>query len=193
MYLKKTKYFLILLLIFVSKAHSQEEESYGFDKGDFFISGGVNYQGPSDKTLFIEPNAGYFLTENIAIGIESGFAVGKTLNLTSYDSYEAGIFGQYYFRPKKRFNLFAEISAGYVKTKTELRSINVDFDTFHTTLSFGANFFLTKKLSLFTKIDVLEYSNTSIKSNGIIGPTEPNNIRVLPLNTGVHLGLRFKF
>lgn len=64
-------------------ASAQETTEGGFSKGDLFISGAVGFG--SEKTgdlktndFIVAPKAGYFVTNNIAVGLAVGFAGGVT-------------------------------------------------------------------------------------------------------------------
>ena len=193
--MKKFNYSIILLfVVFVSKAQDQNE--YGFNKGDIFVSAALNYE-ESNKLSLLNPEVGYFATSNIAVGINSAFLLPIGDNFENIDSFEISAFGRYYFRPEKRFNPFAEVSLGYFKRTFELpetSSIDSQSDLFKANVAIGANYFLTKRLSIFAKIDVLDYINGTSESFFTTPErTSGSEFQFLPIDTGLYLGIQFKF
>lgn len=63
-------------------ANAQETVSEGFSKGDVFINGAIGFgstkTGDNKTTGFeVAPSVGYFLTENVAVGVRLGFTSDK--------------------------------------------------------------------------------------------------------------------
>ncbi len=196
----KTFYSLLIILVaFSMTAYSQEDTSYGFDKGDFYFSGAFKYsslisdQFYPDNELFVEPSAGYFITDNISLGVQSEFLLSNTDN---YEGFGVGVNGRYFFMPKKRFNVFTELALDYSNTKTNFRTFNDKTEAYSATFSTGLNYFITKNLSLFAKFEILDYSYSQIdtNTNNFFNPPrnyDDHKIRIGPEN--LHLGVIYKF
>ncbi|WP_298549139.1 outer membrane beta-barrel protein [uncultured Aquimarina sp.] len=198
--MKTIKYALIALFI-SSMAYSQEEKkSYGFNKGDIFISTALNYGGfDSIDAFYIRPSAGYFLTSNISLGLQSEFLVSESSNFSSINSFGIGINGRYYFMPKKRFNVFAELALDKTtekRTSTFLnRNTESEVHQLSATISTGINFFITKKFSVFAKADLWKFSRTIFKSQTSEDFFQIENKRT-DYRSGIQdlsIGLQFKF
>ncbi|MEW7290977.1 outer membrane beta-barrel protein [Aquimarina sp. 2304DJ70-9] len=199
MNLKTTYSLLILLVAFSITAYSQEDTSYGFDKGDFYFSGAFKYSSlisdlsSPDNELFVEPSVGYFISDNISLGVQSEFLLSNTDN---FDGFGVGVNGRYFFMPKKRFNVFTELALDYSSAKTNFSFFNEETDAFSATFSMGLNYFITKNLSLFTKFEILDYSysQTDTRSGGFLpnqGNFDRHTGRIGPEN--LHLGVIYKF
>ncbi|AXT51007.1 hypothetical protein D1818_09280 [Aquimarina sp. BL5] len=141
----KTTLLLFITAITLSSIYAQEDSSFGFEKGDFTISGTMNYsyqnsesfrnniEGESYKfetkghNFSIIPEIGYFISSHLMAGLKFGYISSKTENYDNdlYDfsskgkGYSTGIFGRYYFSPQKRVSLFIELNAGYQMIKTD--------------------------------------------------------------------------
>lgn len=112
-------------------ANAQEAATTGFSEGDVFITGSVGFGSEKTgdaktNTFNFSPKAGYFVTSNIAVGVQLGFTSGKdTVETPAGDvenkqtGLEVGAFGRYYFTPTRNFSFFGQLSAGYVTNKTE--------------------------------------------------------------------------
>ncbi|MBQ4822292.1 outer membrane beta-barrel protein [Aquimarina sp. MMG016] len=197
----KTIYSLLIILFTFSITYSQEDNNYGFEKGDFYISGAVKYSGlisdqfTPNNELFVEPSVGYFISDNISLGVQSEFLLTNTDN---YNIYGVGINGRYFFMPKKRFNVFTELALDYSNAKTSFNTFKDTTEAYSATFSTGLNYFITKNLSLFTKFEILDYSysQTDIDRSPIFQPQgqqsfDNHRIRIGPEN--LHLGIMFKF
>ncbi|GAA4277235.1 outer membrane beta-barrel protein [Aquimarina mytili] len=198
----KTAYTLLVLTItFSITTYAQEEQDYGFNKGDFYVSGAFKYsslisdQFYPDNELFVEPSFGYFISDNISLGVQSEFLLSNTDN---YDAFGVGVNGRYYFIPKKRFNVFTELAVDYSNTKSSFSSFRDNTEAFSTTFSTGLNYFITKNLSLFAKFEILDYSYSEVDVNSgsffqFQNPRSYDNhtLRIGPEN--LHLGILYKF
>src|SRR5690554_4554520 len=69
----------------LSFAHAQEEEStFGFGEGDIFVEGNIGFGSTNNKNTEVKtssfefnPKAGYFISEDLAVGLELGFGSSK--------------------------------------------------------------------------------------------------------------------
>ncbi len=204
------KKFYILFIIIITfstttyaQEETQEETEYGFNKGDFFVAGALEYGGfisnqtTGDNSLSLAPSIGYFISENISLGIQSEFLVIKPDDF-SLNSTSVGINGRYHFMPKQRFNVFGELALDYTHQNRDsfFRGFNEEIKSISATGSIGMNFFITKNIALFTKFDLIEFSNSQYESNDIFfsernSKINQNSIKIGPEN--LNLGVMFKF
>ncbi len=198
----KTTYTLLVLTItFSITTYAQEDQSYGFHKGDFYVSGAFKYSSlisdafNPDNELFVEPSVGYFISDHVSLGAQSEFLLTNTDN---YESFGVGVNGRYFFMPKKRFNVFTELALEYSNSKIKFPSFNSNTEAISATFSTGLNYFITKNLSLFTKFEILDFSHSEVDTNSgnffqFQSPQsyDNNTLRIGPEN--LHLGILYKF
>ena len=151
-------------------ANAQETVSEGFSKGDVFINGALSFgstkTGDSKATGFeVAPSVGYFVTENIAVGVRLGFASNKQdvvepiVGELKQTSIAAGAFGRYYFTPASKFSFFGELAAEYNNTKSELGPGEIKTNGFAVAVSPGISYFVSKNIALEAAFGILGYSS----------------------------------
>lgn len=160
-------------------ANAQEATgTKGFAEGDVFITGSVGFgsekTGDAKTSQFnISPKAGYFVTSNIAIGVQLGYTsatdtevvegpFGSTTVDVDTNSFEAGAFGRYYFTPARDFSFFGQLSVGYASTKTEVEGVDGESKSngFNLGLAPGISYFVSEHIALEATFGLLGY-NTS--------------------------------
>src|SRR5690606_17220279 len=148
------KLLLSLAAVFVfGLVNAQETESNGFAKGDVFLSGSVGFSSESTgdvKTngFNITPSAGYFVSENIAVGLSLGYTSTKdeapNREDIKYSEFGIGAFGRYYFTPANKFSLFGQLGVGSQNGKYEQGSTEVKADGFNVAVAPGINYFVSE-------------------------------------------------
>lgn len=142
------KLVLTVILIFIAFssicAQNEKQELSGFDLNNFVITGSLSFSsiknGDNNKTnrFSFNPKAGYFLSDNVLIGITVGFSTekgnqyiitnnGSNINYlengdSKSTSISPGIFSRYYFSPKNKFSIFTELTLGYMWNETKIQS-----------------------------------------------------------------------
>ncbi|MCY1479711.1 Autotransporter beta-domain protein [compost metagenome] len=184
-------------------ANAQEETTEGFKKGDVFISGAVGFG--STKTgdfktsdFIIAPSAGYFVTENIAIGVALGYESSKIEfggDDAKNNTFSVGAFGRYYFTPASKFSFFGQLGVNYNSYDNEFDLEAEELgefkgDGFGVALAPGVNYFITKNLSLEATFGILGFETTKPDADG----AEKTNSFDFGLDTrDIRLGLVYKF
>lgn len=177
----------------------------GFAKGDVFISGAVGFG--STKTgdfktndFEIAPRAGYFVTENIAVGVALGYQSAK-LDFDGEDvknnTLSVGAFGRYYFTPASKFSLFGQLGVNYNSYDNEFAVVDGELvsgefkgDGFDVALAPGVNYFITKNFSLEATFGILGFATTQPDEDG----AEKTNSFNFGLDMrDINLGLVYKF
>lgn len=154
------KKIVLLIVLFVfnvsfSQTNNDEENEFnGFSKGDFALTGTISFNSlniggdTKNNKLAINPQASYFISDNISVGISVGYSLENRdeyvvypLNSTTgFSSTVAeaevktttmypSIFSRYYFTPKNKFSLFTGISFSYLAIKYEATNSSSVFDT----------------------------------------------------------------
>src|SRR5690554_1664089 len=90
-------------------ANAQEgEPTFGFSEGDFLIEGNIGFGSTNDKNFDVKtssfnfnPKAGYFISDDLAVGLDLGFGSNKTevagTETAKTSTVGIGAFARYYF------------------------------------------------------------------------------------------------
>ena len=171
---------------------AQEDNPFGFNTGDFIISGAINFTDSESTSVFINsndqtrsenifksrnlsiiPEIGYFLNKSLMIGASYGYlesvnesVIGGSRNKGT--GYVIGLNLRYYFTPFKRFSFFADLKGSQSKKDGEIRSSNYpslyENKQIGVALSPGINVFITKNLAVMSKIGSIGYFTSESKS-----------------------------
>lgn len=181
-------------------ANAQESESsYGFGEGDIFVTGGIGFDssktGDSKTNGFnFSPKAGYFITENIAVGI--GLEIGSTKVENGAEvktnTFGGEVFGRYYFTPSSQFSVFGELAVGFGSNKTEVEGVpgDVTSKTFGVNAGVGVSYFLNSNWALEAGWAGLGYNSND---NGGDGADKTNDFGLNVDLSSITLGLVYKF
>lgn len=188
-----------LAVVSFTLASAQEENGAGFAKGDIFISGGFGFvsqkQGDNKTNRFeIAPRAGFFVSDDIAVGAQVKFESIKNENgsLKETDSeISLGAFGRYYFSPANKFSVFGQLEANYISSKDEtLGQPDAKLNGFGLGLSPGLNYFISDNFALEVLWGILGYRT----SKPDVDNAESLNTFELRTNlTNINIGLVYKF
>ena len=186
-------------------ANAQETVSEGFTKGDVFISGAVGFG--STKTgdfktsdFVVAPKVGYFVTDNIAVGVAVGYESSKieVVDDLTNNTFSVGAFGRYYFTPASKFSIFGELGLNYNNYDNEfgvdndglLVPVDGKGDGFGVSVAPGVSYFIAKNFALEASFGILGYNSTKPDFEG----AEKTNSFEFGLDTrDIRLGLVYKF
>lgn len=175
------------------------------EKGNFLLGGGINYSfqnynnnGLSNQyynnltrqnTFKINPNIGYFIDKNVALGAELFYsnnqqksnynynpiydpAFSNYEQLSTTNTFGIGVFVNYYVPITDKLSFLLNSSVGFAnsKLKTEYsnnnRSEAATGNSFGLAVSPGLVYFVSPKLSLQTKFADLHYTSTKTSQDG---------------------------
>lgn len=187
-------------------ANAQETTgTTGFSKGDVFITGAVGYGSESTgdnetSTFTFSPKAGYFVTENIAVGINLGYTsqteteedgLGDTFD-TDTNTLEVGAFGRYYFTPARNFSFFGQLAVGMTSSKTEVEGVDGEYkeNGFNLGLAPGISYFVSEHIALEATFGLLGY-NTS--EPDVDGAESTDNFNIGANFNDINFGIVYKF
>ena len=167
------KILLSLAFIATGVAAQAQEKNYGFGEGDVLLEGSLKANTTDNKNTTLKtsdfsftPKAGYFVTDNFAVGVGLNMGSSKNENysdVTANTFTEKGsnfgfeVFGRYYFVDLNRFQPYAQVGLGYNSMKTERTSIINGVETKITNpktnglglnASLGFNYFVTPKVAI---------------------------------------------
>lgn len=199
-----------LFAVTIAIAQESTSEGRGFAKGDAFISGAVGFgkttTGDVSQSQFtIAPRVGFFVSDNIALGLELGY-VSTTSDVGEYDpflgeySYEVknntfaiGGFARYYSTPANDFSFFGQLSVAYASSKREVSLPGTTADKangFNIGLAPGISYFISDNFALEATIGLLSYNTAKPDYEGAES-TDTFNIG-LNLNN-INIGATYKF
>jgi outer membrane protein len=165
------------LFIAIALIAMQTSFAQTFSKGDTFVEGTVKFVSSDDtKTFNFNPSVGHFVTNKIAVGLSVNTENTKTAGVTTTDAFGFGVFARCYFlRIGEHFNVHSQLGVNSDKAG--------DTKTLGANLGLGANYFVTKNLSLTLSVaDLASYksvkggdSTTTVGFDGVKNPfTTPN-------------------
>lgn len=174
------KKILLSAVAIMAFGFANAQETTGFTKGDVFASGSIGYgsekTGENKNNVFnFSPKAGYFVTNNIAVGVKLGFTSGKQTQdaglatiETKTNTFEAGAFGRYYFTPASQFSFFGELSAGFNSAKTEIDGVPGESKSngFNVGVAPGISYFVSKNIALEATFGLLGYKTNKPDVDG---------------------------
>lgn len=176
-------------------ANAQEADNNGgFAKDDLFISGSVGYSSEStgdikNNQFEITPRLGYFVSENIAVGLQLGYQSVKDetpTGDTESSTFNVGAFGRYYFMPASKFSLFGQLGVDYMST---------DYDAykesgFGVALAPGISYFVSNNFALEATFGILGYQTVEPDVDG----AEATNTFDFGVNMNdINFGIVYKF
>ncbi len=180
-------------------ANAQEATTDGgFAKGDVFVTGGFGFS--SEKTgdlksngFEFSPAAGFFVTENIAVGARLGIMSGKVENgvtETKMNGFGVEAFGRYYMTPASKFSVFGELAVGIGSFKTETGPVETKSQTFGVNAGVGVSYFLSSNWAIEAGWAGLGYNTDD---NGGDGADKTNTFGLNVDLSSINFGLIYKF
>lgn len=155
-----------------------QAQEFDFKKGDFLVEGTLQATVEEGGMETLEkkssfgflPQLHYFVGDKWSVGAFGGFGNSKFENKpeastwqygTSYFTF--GLAGRYYFLDLgKRFKTFAALQASFIKTKPDdIQEFDfLDQKQYQTSAGIGANFFLTKNITIaYTFTNVMGFNH----------------------------------
>lgn len=181
------KKFLLIAIAFFAFATSNAQT---FSKGDTFVEGTVNFVTSNDvKTFNFNPSVGYFLTDKFAAGVTVNTQSTKTAGVTTSDSFGVGVFGRCYFlNIGEHFKTFSQLSiTSNDDNAADTKSLNAN-------LGLGANYFVTKNLSLTLQVaNLASYASVKAGNDSAVNTTTIGFNGVTNPFTTPTFGLNYRF
>ena len=150
------------------------------EKNTWMIGGSGNaYFGtnPSFMHITLNPNAGYFISDNWAIGLSSLVTTGFSSSAFGL-IYVQGIYTRYYLNLSERVSLFPELRTGAgLINKDSGGNFKMGYNS---NLAFGASFWINKNVAFEPKIDYTLYGSDI---GSFVGPP----LRLPTLNLGFQI------
>ena len=187
----------LLVFGFANAQEVKEASAFGFSKGNVFIEGQLSFESSKEtlsaagndvselkiSSVNFSPKAGYFVTDDFAVGVQLELVSGKReettiipgaptlVEETKVGGFGAGVFARYYFlKLGERFKTYTELGVGFGSAKVEDNSQETaKINTFGAGLDLGINYFVTKNIAIsFGLADVLAFNSTK-EENKVTG------------------------
>lgn len=198
---------LLLSLVAVSAfAFSTQAQT---EKGKIMLGGGVGFNSTkvegaskSDFRFNVIPSAGYFISDNFAIGTGVGYKYDKQVSEGSLNqSFEVAPFGRYYVGLSDQFKFFGQLSVpmsfGNLK---EVNEVTGDVgDKVGTTTQIGVQlapgfaFYPTKRVGIEVSVDGLRYNNYTVKDAATGNKATADSFGLEASTVTPKLGVMFHF
>jgi len=186
-----------------------QEKTFGFNEGDVLLEGNVSFSSTKNNNTDVKensftfaPKAGYFLTDDFAVGVQLDVTNSKT-EAGSAESKEntfgAGVFGRYYFLDLgQRFKTYGELGLGFASFKEENTFGNttneIKASGFGAGVGLGINYFVTEKIAInFALTDILSYTSYKRKDGESINSFGLQVNEINNFFSTAQFGLTFKF
>ena len=198
---------LLLSLVAVSAlAFSTQAQT---EKGKVLLGGSVGFNSTkvdgADKADFrfnVIPSAGYFVSDNFAVGTGAGYKYNKEVSQGSLSqSFEVAPFGRYYVGLSDQFKFFGQLSVpmsfGNVKDVDEVTG-DVG-DKLGTTTQIGVQlapgfaFYPTKRVGIEVSVDGLGYNNYTLKEEATGNKVKADSFGLNASTITPKLGVMFHF
>ena len=207
----KQKPILVLLLLLLStivfgqldqgKFFIQGSSSIGFShEKATYTSGGTSTESYKLAHFGFSPKAGYFVMDNLPIGLSINISTYKTTGISS--SYEnqsnkftIGPFARYYFLPQDKLKPMVEIAAGFGNSKDKSSGSGYNSESksgiFEFSIGAGASCFVTDHIAFDMLIDyhINKYKLKSQSSSSGIKSTTATDSSEKYTGIGINLGV----
>ncbi len=184
MKVKKTLSLLFLCLFMGTSVNAQIEKP--FSKGHMLIGGSFDFYSKRDvfalegadqtnKGFEIDVYAGYFLINQLAVGLKTGWGYNKNTWINNTPAFEKTLIIESFLRYYLPFGLFGEVSAGFGKSKLKHNSILYkNSNLFKWNIGIGYSLIITKNITIepslnykFLKVDGLNRFQDIEKTKGL--------------------------
>jgi outer membrane protein len=186
--------------------------SLGFGSGSSETTvGTVTADGPKLSNFNISPNVGYFIMDNLAVGLRIGYATTKstekdvpaagdeTINKTS--EFTVSPFARYYMEMGEKAGLFIDgsVDIGSGKGTNEVTSggttvtNELKMSTFGVNIRPGVYWFITDHIGLEGTFGSLGFNSYKDDDGGNPATENKSSSFGLNLNTGIAVGFNYYF
>ena len=204
-HMRKITLLLIVLLTFSSLSFAQ------LQKGNILLGGGVGYSNQNidheanasykSSSFTFSPQAGFFLHDNLALGLNLSYNNHSTTNesgssTTEFSSSQFGLgpFLRKYFPMGEQFALFGQVDLGYQFGKQENstggQNIKRDINALRLGTGLGFSFFPKDWISVDLTINPLSYTHLKVKDDEST-VSKTNNFDFSLNTTSLSLGAYF--
>jgi hypothetical protein len=135
------------------------------EKSDWLVGGGLQFNTSQSNSEFVfNPNVGWFVANNFAIGAQFFLSHSKLGNFKT-TSYGAGPFARYYFL-KKNVRPFVLVSGDAETGKIKFSSGSTTENAFNYFLGGGTAFFINQNVAL---EGIIGYKHSAVKNESGAG------------------------
>lgn len=174
---------VLLLLTLLAGTTSLAQAQTAIPAGTTSLGGSIGYsrhtesQGQDVVTskFQIAPSAGYFVADNLAVGINLNYSAGRTTisnypenNLDAATSLRVGPYVQYYKMLSEQFGFLGTLGAGYQRSFTPTytdpsTTLSVTRSGYYASLTPGVIFFPVPKFGISASVGYLGYDHVNVQ------------------------------
>lgn len=179
------KYLLVFTLTLLSitlTSAQEDDQEFGFTKGDVFLSGSVSYSKATQalvetKTFNFIPMGMFFVSDHFSIN--GGLLIGTSSNesINGNSTFDESSFGflagsSYYFTPENRFSFALSLAFSYEKINFD-DNAGFETDVTRTAIAFspGFNYFVSERFALQASLGAISYSDVN-NDDGVFPATD---------------------
>lgn len=191
---------ITIALLSITNIFAQEEDlGYYLFKGEVFLEGNLGYNSVTNEqrdnkttAYYINPKAGYFIADDIAVGIDLSYSQSEEasagVDTNNIKNISGGIFGRYYFLPLgERFKVYTELGGAYISQKDGI-DIPINASGFELGLDMGINYFFKESLAIsFTLADLVSYKTLTFEEREISEFEKIEEQTVSELNADINI------
>ncbi len=178
------------------------------EKGKIMLGGNVGFSSSkvdgadkSDFSFSVIPSAGYFISNNFAIGTGVGYTYNKEVSdLNLNQAFKVAPFGRYYVGLSDQFKFFGQLSVPMSFGNDKVVDANGDTGAkTATTTSIGVNiapgfaFFPTKRVGIEFSVNGLGYNHASVKNEATGNKVKADEFGLEANTFAPNLGVQFYF
>jgi hypothetical protein len=188
---------LFLLPALLAGATSLAQAQTAIQAGTVSLGGGIGYNRQTSESTFttgsgvpitskstynqfrIAPTAGYFVADNLAIGVNLGYSIRKNAD-TGADrrtTFQVGPYIQYYKMLSDQFGFLGTFGAGYQETGEPAPNISYRLNSsgFYAGITPGIVFFPVPKFGISASIGGLTYDRVKLEYDASTTERTENN------------------
>lgn len=211
--MKKSVFTFIILAFTVVFVYGQTDKGSMYLGGSFNLgfgseknkAGGTTTDGPKTFNFGINPSAGYFIGDNLMIGLGLGYDMSTTKQKAVYpddpdetkitvSAFNVGPFIRYYIMPVKNAGIFCQgnIAMGFGKLKNEVtyngttNSTETKMSAFVVGITPGIVFFVSDKVAFEATFGGLNFTSSTDK----VGSGD-NEVKTTSTNFGLDINPSF--
>lgn len=180
---------------FLTSFSQSNSESYS--KGNLFVTGGLSFESTSQGNVKVTefgllPQLGYFVNENIAVGVNLGLMQSKekdsATNVSDNLNTQLGAFARYYFNPKNKFSVFCQAGLNYNVQNDKIAKSTVN--SFDFSISPAINYFLSDHFSIEAAFGKIGFNNEKANVENAVAKKKIDfNVNL----NAVNFSLNYKF
>jgi outer membrane protein W len=175
----KKLFLLAVVTVFAfSYVDAQNEDKHkfteGWQQGNWYASGSLGFtsskQGDDKDNFFVVmPQVGYFITEDIVVGLGVGYMSDKSESGSSEiteNTFMVGPFAKWFCYPTQQFSPYIGAHVNYMSINNDNGSTDIKEDGFEIAATLGFNYWVSNCITLKAQYAALSYQTQKADVSG---------------------------